>query len=392
MKTILFVHQSAELYGSDKVLFSLVTGLDRQRFRAIVVLPAEGALTDALRAKGIAVHVVPLVRLGRATWSLGGLLRLPRETFRSLRAINAALCNRSVTIVHSNTLAVLSGALWAKWQRIPHVWHVHEMIVHPKIVRVFFPWLLRLLSERVPCNSHATRQLLLESQPRLAAKSLTIWNGLDRDVSPVDESVKANFRRKLGLKPDDVLVLLMGRINRWKGQTLLVDAAAQLRQTGLNNVHFLIVGSVPPGQGHFLTELQKKILWNKSSEYITIMDFQQDIWPLWDACDIAVVPSTEPEPFGMVALEAMAAQKPVIAAGHGGLLDIVIDGVTGLLITPNDATSLATAIISLAQDGAKRNQMGLNGRVRLQEVFSLQRYVSSFEQLYESEIGKDSYA
>jgi glycosyltransferase involved in cell wall biosynthesis len=151
---------------------------------------------------------------------------------------------------------------------------------------------------------------------------------------------------------------------------------------GIENVRYLIVGSAASGQNHFLDELNGVIAASGVSEHISVMTFQEDIWHIWDAANIAVVPSTEPEPFGMVALEAMAAGKPVVAAAHGGLLDIVVDGVTGLLVTPNDADRLANAIAVLARDKNERERMGKAGFARLDEHFSLQQYVSGFENLY----------
>jgi glycosyltransferase involved in cell wall biosynthesis len=381
MLNILFVHQSADMYGSDKVLLSLVEGLDRVRFRPVVMLPCEGPLKEALQEGGIEVHVVPLVRIGRSTLSLVGLARLPWEIGQSLRTMSRLLKGRKISIVHSNTLAVLSGALWAKWKRVPHIWHVHEMIVHPRLVREGFPILLRLFADRVACNSNATMQLLLDLQPSLKNRSVTIWNGMDRNTQPNGESARL-FRQEMQLSTDEVLVVLMGRINRWKGQKLLVEAAKLVRCMGIQNVRYLIVGSAPPGQIHFLDELSDAIATSGVSEHISVMTFQEDIWHIWDAADIAVVPSTEPEPFGMVALEAMAAGKPVVAAAHGGLVDIVVDGVTGILVTPNDVDRLASAIAVLARDTNERERMGKAGFARLVEHFSLQQYVSGFENLY----------
>jgi glycosyltransferase involved in cell wall biosynthesis len=101
-----------------------------------------------------------------------------------------------------------------------------------------------------------------------------------------------------------------------------------------------------------------------------------DIWPVWRASDIAVVPSTEPEPFGMVAIEAMACGLPVVAAAHGGLLDIVDDGRSGLLFTPRDADALAAALQRLAGDAALRQRLGSAGAQRQAEHFSLAAQVA----------------
>ncbi|CAG0950492.1 partial D-inositol 3-phosphate glycosyltransferase, partial [Anaerolineae bacterium] len=266
-----------------------------------------------------------------------------------------------------------------KWKGITHIWHVHEMIVHPPSVKRLFPMLLRLLADKVACNSNATLRLLLSSEPSLSGKSVVIWNGIERK-GPI--RAQPALRRRLGLGSDKVLVVLAGRINRWKGQGLLVEAAEILRSRGVSNAHFLIIGSHPPGQEHFLESLKRKIATSSAKDDITVMDFTDDIWDVWDSCDIAAVPSTEPEPFGMVALEAMISGKPVVAASHGGLTDIVADSFTGFLFEPSNAAALANCVEILVKDGEKRRSFGQNGRTRALESFSLGQYVSSFSDLY----------
>ena len=381
MKNILFVHQSAELYGSDKVLLSLVVGIDRQLFQPIVLLPNKGPLFDILVEKGIEVYDVPLIKISRATLKPSGLISLPKAIYASMQAMKKILNGKSIHLVHSNTIAILSGALWAKFNNIPHVWHVHEMILHPKPVKHLFPYLLNLLADVVACNSKATMNLLVETKPTLVSKCMIIWNGMTRD-EPVDPNKRDSVREKLGIKTHDRLVLLMGRINRWKGQDLLVKAAEILRAQGINDVRYLLVGSPPPNQHFFLDNLQNQINTSTVKDSFSILQFQGEIWPIWDACDIAVIPSTEPEPFGMVALEAMAASKPVIAAGHGGLTDIVIHGETGLLFTPNRAEELAAALLQLLNDEASQLTMGQAGERRYKEVFNLENYVNGFESIY----------
>lgn len=383
LKTILFFHQSTDLYGSDKVLLQLASGLDKKLFRPIVALPGEGPLMDALRESNITTHVLPLVRLSRSTLSPLGLGLIPFQAFGSLREIERTFGGIKIDIVHSNTLATLSGALWAKLKGIPHVWHVHEMITHPFLARQLFPLLLRMLADLVVCNSNATLQLLLESQPCLAEKSTAICNGLSRS-EPVDVQAVELLCSRFRNGTDEVVVALVGRINRLKGQRLLVEAAELLWQRGIRNIRFLMVGGPPTGQEFFRDDLLARIDGSPAETNITIMDYTEDIWTVWDACDIAVVPSTEPEAFGMVALEAMAAGKPVVAAGHGGLLDIVADGETGFFFDPGNRVDLADTLERLARDEGKRKLLGERGRKRLNEEFLLSRFLSSFESLYDS--------
>jgi glycosyltransferase involved in cell wall biosynthesis len=381
MKTILFVHQAADMYGSDKVLLDLVKGIDKERFHPIVLLPCNGPLLYPLQEAGIETYILPLLRVSRASFSSPGLLSLPFEGYHSYLAMNRALSSVDVDVVHSHTLAVLSGALWARIRGIPHVWHVHEMIVNPRLVRSVFAWLLRIFATQVVCNSKATRRLLLDTQPALARNSVVVWNGFERTERIDREQVDA-LRYQFGLGEGDLLVALVGRINRWKGQGLLVEAAGLLWERGVRNLRYLIVGSTSDGQEYFKDELTARIAASPVRDKITVMDFKHDIATIWDACDIAVVPSTEPEPFGMVALEAMAAEKPVIAAAHGGLVEIVKHGETGLLFEPGRPEELADAIASMADDKKKRHRYGEAGLRSLTNLFSLHKYISSFENIY----------
>ncbi len=383
MKNILFVHQSADLYGSDKALYSLVQGIDKSKFQPIVILPEKGPLLDALLSAGISSYVVPIVRIGRSTFHPKAILSLPFQLVKSVKAINLLLKDKRISIVHSNTLAVLSGVLWAKLNKIQHIWHVHEMVTHPTVISKIFPFLLRVGSTKIICNSNATRQWILNSQPSIANKSLVIWNGVESSET-VDMQRADKYREHLGIPPEAVLVVLVGRINRLKGQQLLIRAADLLWDRGLQNVYYLIVGSPPRNQEHFLKQLRSYIDTSKSRAMIIIKDFYDDIATIWQACDISVVPSTEPEGFGMVAIEAMMAQKPVVAAAHGGLTEIVVDGETGLLFDPCNASALANALSTLILDKNKRRNFGISGYRRAKNIFSFERYISDFESVYNS--------
>lgn len=383
MKNILVVHQSADLYGSDRVILALVSALDRDIYRPIVLLPFDGPLVAELKAAGVECHVVPISKLSRATLSFGGLLRLPVNLICGIQAINSVLKGRRVDLVHSNTLAVLSGALWASWHRVPHVWHVHEIIVSPIFVRKVYALLLSWFADRVICVSHAAKENLLKDKPALGRKIQVIWNGISRDNKTSMEAV-LQYQQQLKVQNGEILIALVGRINRLKGQRVLVEAAGILWQQGVRNLRYVLVGSVVPGQEHFLNALQQSISESPARQCFMLLPFTKNIWLTWDACDIAVIPSIEPEPFGMVALEAMLSSKPVIAANHGGLIEIVVNEETGLLIEPGDSQSLAAAISRLAQNERERVMFGERGYKRAQQMFSFDRQLANVCEVYDS--------
>ncbi len=373
-KTILFFHQSSEMYGSDKVLLWLVEGLKAKGFEVIVLVPTEGPLLAELRRTGVETHIVEVTKLNREILSLIGLMKLPFKLFASLQEANRVIAGRNIDVVYSNTLAVLGGAIYARISRLPHLWHVHELLKSPNLVRKGYPLMLRLMADKVVCNSTMTEKWLMDEQPALAIKTLTIWNGLGpRPLA--NATASAGIRKKLSVQDGQLLVALVGRINRWKGQDLMIEVATQLFNNGINNVHYAIVGGVAPGQKHLVDALEKRIDASPVRSQIHLMEFTADVWNIWDACDIAVVPSTEPEPFGMVAIEAMASKKPVLVAGHGGLLDIVEDGVSGLIFKPNDVNSFADQLQKLIVSDKLRTELGEAGCARQIELFSLDSQV-----------------
>lgn len=375
-KTVLFAHQSAEMYGSDKVLLSLVLGVRRHGWYPIVLLPSDGPLFTALQAEQIETHIVEVTKLSRETFSIGGILTLPFKLFESWRQINRVRRVRPIDLVYSNTLAVLGAAVYARFKRLPHLWHVHELLTFPSVVRRGYPWLLRVLADRVICNSNLTSQWLLEEQAGLSKKITTVWNGID-PRPPVRPTMAADLRSTLGMQDGELLVALVGRINRWKGHALFVNTATKLWLRGVRHVHYLIVGGVAQGQEALIDALQAQISQSPAKTHIDLLPFTADVWNVWDACDVAVVPSTDPEPFGMVAIEAMAAGKPVLVAAHGGLLDIVEDGISGLCFKPGDVSSFADRLQRLIESPELRETLGRAGQTRQKQHFSLEAQVDA---------------
>ncbi len=342
-------------------------------------------MKEELENRGVETLIAPVAKISRAMLTPKGLVRFLLQVLSSLYGMRSALGGRRVDVVHSNTLAVLNGAVWAKMHRIEHVWHVHEIIEHPDMVRKCFPLMLSLFADKAVAISHAVADNLLRESPKLRNRITIIHNGMDPWGSANAQAVAA-FRQHLGLDENDVLIALVGRINRWKGQLLFVQVAEILIGRGVKGVIFCIIGGPPPGQEHFRENLKAAVSTSAARSSLRILDFMEDIRVVWDACDIAVVPSTEPEPFGMVALEAMASAKPVVASRHGGLTEIVIPGETGFLFTPNVPQEFANALATLIADKALRISMGTAGRRRLEKSFRLDQYVRSFERLYEERI------
>lgn len=380
MKNILFIHQSAELYGSDKTLLLLIRHINRERFCPVVILPNEGPLKKALELENIEVYITPVIKLHRKMFTPKNMVSLLKQIKQAFRIVNKINENYNFEIVYSNTLAVLLGYLFAKKNRIKHVWHVHEIIESPKIVAKIFRFLLHTKCNFFTIyNSNATADFWKSSgQKNIDYEVVT--NGLEVPSSPLLVNEIVAIRKEIFDVNNEIVIGLVGRINKWKGQFILLEAFSKLIKK-YPDLRLIFVGSTTENQSYILKELTAKIDAFQIVNQVKIVPFQPDINKIWSAIDIAIVPSVEPEPFGLVAVEAMLAKKPVIASNHGGLTEIVIHEHTGFLVQPNNVIDLVNAIETLVNDKTKRLEMGEKGYVRAVEEFSIYKYVSKIEKI-----------
>lgn len=284
-------------------------------------------------------------------------------------------------MVYSNTLAVLLGIIFASKRDIKHIWHVHEIIESPRIFKVAFQKMLAFKSNSVIVYNSLATQRFWDINAFIKRKSLAIQNGQELKEIDFSDSDKKSLRKLLFKTDSEIVIALIGRISRWKGQLVLLEAFKKLIQKEYN-IKLVFVGSAPPNQEEFIEKLQIQIKESNLKNNVIIVPFQEQIATVWHSIDIAVVPSTEPEPFGLVALEAMLAQKPVVASNHGGLSEIVVNNETGFLIEPSNEDAFADALEQLICSPELRNKFGLKGYDRAKTVFSVEKYVKSFEDLF----------
>jgi glycosyltransferase involved in cell wall biosynthesis len=219
---------------------------------------------------------------------------------------------------------------------------------------------------------------LVSREKDLSMKTHVIHNGL----KPQSEDYVKTNRESIGFDNNDFIITLIGRINRLKGHKWLLSTFVNQFEDK-KNIKLLFVGSPVIGQEYYLEEIQEIIKEKKLNNNIQILGFKKDLRPIFNLSDIIVVPSTEAESFGLIALEAMLAKKPLIASNHGGLREIIIHNETGFLVEPSNETQLATAIQKLFNDKDLRNSFANNGYERAINEFSEEKYVSSFVKLFE---------
>ncbi len=384
--TILYPHSSDELYGSDMVLLNLVRRLNPSRFRPYVLLPTdipyEGKLSRELETAGIAYTSLAMPVLRRRYFSPYGFPRFAKLFLFGTREVIRISQQQQAALIHSNTSAVWGGALAASRLHVPHIWHVHELITEPTLIRRLIAWMVQRYSTHVVAISQAVANHLLQDAPELNGKISIIYDAVDTEqFSP---QVKGEqLRTTWHIHPNDVLVGVVGRISAWKGQHFFLRAFAQAARQH-PQLKAVIVGDVVPGEDWRRQELQQLAQTLGIAQRILWPGYHENAPEVMAALDILVLPSIRPEPFGMVVIEAMATGIPVIATAHGGPLESISNGETGLLVSPEDPGDMARALSLLAHDAQLRRQMGARGRQRAEAMFGFSTHVRAFQDLYAS--------
>lgn len=353
---ILCVHPSSELYGADRVFLQVVESLRLACPRATitVLLPMDGPLIARLRALDVEVRIEPLFVLRRARMArtLAELALFPWAVARAAqRMVGCDLVYISTTVVADYLLAT-------RWRRRPSLIHVHELPTGR--AHTVISTLLLLARGRLLYISRAVR----DAFPALARRPHNIiWNGAPDSGALLRHGGLSEGGGKLHL-------LLIGRFNAWKGQILLLDALALLSADERASICVRLLGSAFAGQEHFAEAIAARRAALGLEDCVAVLPFDSYPEAHYGWADVVVVPSILPEPFGLVAIEAMAAARAVIAADHGGLAEIVVAGETGQLVPPRDAVALADALRAYTAAPALVRQHGEAGRQRYEREFS----------------------
>ena len=198
-------------------------------------------------------------------------------------------------------------------------------------------------------------------------------------------------RAKIGIEPHEKVVMYAGRFDERKGIETLVRAVAQDRVRRHENLKLMIIGGSTPGakdgiERNRIGEIVEELGIQDITEFVGRVK-HQDLANYYAAADVCVVPSHY-EPFGLVAIEAMASRTPVIASNVGGLKFSVADQETGLLVPPQDEVAFAEAIDSILSDAQWCKQLGENARNRVKAKFSWDGVAKQLNKQYRRELNK----
>jgi glycosyltransferase involved in cell wall biosynthesis len=372
VRRILYVHASADRYGSDQSLLRLVTSLG-DGYEPVVVLATDGPLVEMLRSHGVETHVLPLAVLRRR----GRLVPTAAAWVAAMPAMLRLVGKTRPALVHSNSLAVTEGACAARLLGVPHVWHVRELVPQPQVFRSVLAALASLTSERVIAISRPVADWFAASGG-LRRRTVVIHNGREYGAEEPRAVRAATVEEPLTLA-------LIARLTTWKGHSLVLRAVAQLEASLRDRVYVVFAGDVFPGKEDVETELRREALTLGVTDRVEFAGYVTSVEVLARS-DAVLIASETPEPFGNVMLEAMEVGLPVIATAQGGPLDVVVDGETGLLVAP-EPQAIAGAIARFVEDGELRARLGRAGQARARRHFTQERTTSRVLAVYDDVLG-----
>lgn len=377
MTNILFTSWYTGLGGGETDLLSLAAGL-ADRYTPHLLVPAEGSLAQHWREQGWTAHILPY--RGASTWFIPAIW----ARFPVVERMRKLLQEQQIDLVSSeyHTLPLIAAA--AQRAGIPIMWTVHGWWFRPK-------WWQRRYLAAFPAvaRSYSIRAGFLGEPPFMPADQLpVVYSGVDTGrFHPAADG--AALRTELGLGADTALVGMVARFQPVKGQHTFQEMARRILAT-MPDVHFVVAGEEPFGvskdqayRQRLLENAQNDPLLRERLHYI---GFRRDVERVLAACDV-VVCASQFESYGKVNIEAMACGRAVVSTRRGGPSETVLDGVTGLLVEPDQPDALAEKVMALLRDGAWRTQMGKAGRERVEALFSADQAARQYEQVFEHLLG-----
>jgi len=398
--------------GVIVVLDQLVRGLDKNRYKPVVIFDTPQSSDIRKNLVSSAIETVELVEvrdvLGEQMASgirkhkrrrpvvekyLGKLVHqiylstksgwafLSRDLPRVKRIRNIIKESGAVLVhTHSDLRCAKPEIVAAKLTGVPCITHRHSYSKYNWFDKLF----AFLVEANIYISSDVASHHVMQGEPE--KKGVVIHNG----INPADYGQQCDIedvRNEFTCGQNQQLVGLVARLDWWKGHEFFIEAMAEVVQQH-DNVKGLIIGGIAElhydRSQHYLDNLHEMVQSLGLEESIIFAGHRSDIPRLVSALDVVVHASSTPEPFGLTIIEGMAAGKPVVATAAGGVLDIIENGKSGLLVPCQDSRAMATAIINLIVDRDKAEQIGHAARQRVVEKFTVEKQVAAVQLLYDS--------
>ncbi len=355
-------HTGSTIGGGENRLLDLVRNLDRNSYNPTIVCPDAGEFSDRLVNLGIPVAIC----------RLPGWRKVSSYPFRRLAAnrLSKLAEKEHIDLVHTSDLW-LNYYAWRVGQSlgIPTISHVRNVLKPENVQKHLFDKF-----DRIIAISKRTKEPLV-SGGIPSEKIDVIYDGIDLSSFTVNSINDNVLRRDYQLK--EHLVGLIGRIEPFKRQREFVHIVSEVLRAR-QDVSFLIIGEPAENQSGYFRDVKKDIEKFGVSENIVFTGYRRDMPEVLASLDLLVTLSA-----GSVVMEAMASGLPVIGTELGSAVEVIDDGVTGILLPQDDVHNISEAIIRLLRNKETRDEMGKAGRKRAEKFFDVSKNVKMVEAVYE---------
>ena len=344
--TFLSVQPVVDGGGSERALIAMVRELTGAGWECHVAVPGPPVLAEPYRQAGATLHLIEMDRVTssgqRSRW-----LRFAARWPRSVVSLARLARKLDADVIHSNSLHCWYGWAAAVLAGRPHVWHAREVVFQSPAALKLERFLVRHFARTVIAISDVVANQLDQ------ANVLVVTDEVDPEVFNPENA--GRFRERVGIADDAVLVGSVGRLDTWKGFDTLLHAFPIIRQAR-PDLELVIAGPTVPGKERYAAELESTA---RSLAGVHWLGPRDDVAELMADCDVFVAVSSEPEPYGLVIVEALASGAPVVAGDAGGPVEILggeARSAAGRLVRHSDPAALAAAVVDLLPEAQSSTQ------------------------------------
>ncbi|HEV2884247.1 MAG TPA: glycosyltransferase family 4 protein [Pyrinomonadaceae bacterium] len=384
---ILYYNHTGQASGAEYLLLMVLARLDRNTFEPIVVCPHQGPLARMVEELKVPVEIVQGLE-ARFTSQGALLFRYLRSFIQVIRGLRKRVVTIKPDLIHANSIrAGLVASAATIGLRTKVVWHLHDLLPRHPISSLVRVCAFLAPRARMIAVSQAVATNFTGGISPLKKRIQVILNGIDLDKFQGSRSAGQEIRREFQLDESAVVFGIVGQLTPRKGQLELIRAFAKVLQR-TPAATLLVVGSAL-----FNRDEDYETLLKQTASDLGIVDrvlftgSRKDVPAVMQAMDVLIVNSTI-EPFGLVALEAMACGTPVLAAVSGGIPELIEHGKNGWLVPQGDESALTNAMLHLAPRPAACSLLAKEARLQMLSRFSAEEYLRQIQDFYHHTAGR----
>ena len=367
-KQILVLHSSNDLYGASKILVNVLEILTNQGNSIHLILPYKGPLDD-LKSKGITIKHYNLGVLRRKYFNFFGLINRSIKIFKSILFVNSYVKKNRIDLIYTNTSVIIPGAIVSKINRIPNLFHIHEIPTN----KIYF------YAIGVFINTFATKIAVVSD----AVKSKWLKHVNPEKIHRIYNGIKIYPKKTYSkFTTSKIIFGIMARIIPYKGHEYFIDLANEILKENKNG-QFIVYGDTLSGYENYLIKLKQKVLDYGLESKIIFKGFCNDVEKNFSEINFLIHCPIEPDPFPTVILEAMNFGKPIIASEIGGIIELLDYGRGGLFIPHDNALMASKKIIEFINDQAQVENKIIYSSKYLKNNFSIDIFENNIKKFFQ---------